>query len=365
MRRNNERLQRQLTALQAGRNASSYDMDVEDADDGGGDEKEREERIKTLSDNLKAVAAVFSAESAEYKAKKAELDSLLRAKRECKPLNVQIQRVDKRIEGQKRRTGKAEEAVGFERKRLREVQGDLEGAEKELDEARKILAELEEERKQLLLRETQALAAPSPPTADTHVDAETEAWERTMGSIDIRVRAPGVQPELAAQIASTLTMLRSLCSQLPAKVPTATTGVADAAGADPSSTSTSASSTSSTSQGSAASPQAMGTAPPPIAMAPVAPTLAAAADASAVGAAAVGPTAEAAAEVSDAEVGDDAEVDEEAETLLSGLSQAQRARIRELLGRRARGKGRQGRLKKPIDDNDRDRDPKKPSKGGE
>ncbi len=114
----------------------------------------------------------------------------------------------------------------FDKKRLKEVQGDVAAAEEDLKETRNGLGEFEEERKQLLLREAKSQQTPSvansaaPPTAQG--DGEVDAWYRTLGAIQVRMQAPGVNAQLATQLAAVLDTLRVLCSQLLANVPAAT-----------------------------------------------------------------------------------------------------------------------------------------------
>ncbi len=221
VRRNNERLQKQLETLRAVQGkGGDEEMDLDE--DGDDAEKAREERIKVLNENIRAIAAVYTENSNEYKAIKAERDDLLKLRRETKPLNVQIQRVDKRIEKEKKRVGRAEEQLEADRKRLKDVEGDIKGDLQELEEARTSLTQLEDERKQLLLREAQnqqgqqhnAVAGGEGEVGDE----ETKAWLRTVEAIQKRAQAPGVQSELAAQVGSVVEMLRILCRQLPAVV---------------------------------------------------------------------------------------------------------------------------------------------------
>ncbi len=356
LRRANERLQRQVSALQAGKNAPAEDNDEDDTMDAGGGEKAREERIRVLTENLKAVALVFTEESDEYRAKKAELDSLVRARREGKPLNVQIQRVDKRIEAQRRKLTKAEEQVELERQRLVDAQSDLAAAQKEAADAKSNLGELEEERKQLLIREAQALQSQAAVPAPAAVVSETEAWERTMGSIAVRVRAPGVQPELAAEVSQVLGALRALCSRLPADAPVdppvAAVPPAEAAA------------TAAAAAAAPAEPAAVGLAQPHVATGTSPATSVPTAHAAAAAATA---DAEDGTNVGDASESGDIEVDaegEEMETAFAGISAEQRERIREIMGRRRRA-GPPGRLKKPLEDGKPNSNPKKPAKGGE
>ncbi len=353
LRRSNERLQRQIAALQSSRGTATFDMDEDDGDDGGTAERTREDRIKVLSENLKAIAAVFSEQSDEYRGKKSELDALVRARRECKPLNIQLQRTDKRIDAQRKRLTRAEEQLQLERKRLIEVQHDIAAAEKDLEEAKNNLAEMEEERKQILLRETQAVAQQPAAPVLAHFVSETEAWERTMGAIALRVQAPGVQAELAAQVASTLDILRGLCGQLPAVVPEVPIAVAPAAAP---SAIPSVPPASGAAAASADAATGDGTAPMP----PV-PALPATATDSAAGASA----GAAEAEAQSAQYASDIDVDAEGcdeDTVLEGLSPAQRERIRQLMGTRCRRKGAPKTLAKPAE---RDGRTKKPAKGGE
>jgi hypothetical protein len=299
LRRSNERLQRQVDALQAGGAAAPADAEDDEADT-------KEERIKLLSDNLRAVALVFTESSDEYRAAKLELDNLVKARREGKPLNVQIQRVDKRIDGQRKKLSKAEELCETGRKKVEDARADLAAAEKEVGEAKKLLGELEDERRQLLLRETQAAAQPPGPASTTA--SENEAWERTMASIQARVQAPGVQADLAMQIGGAVDLLRGLCGRLPAELPAQP--VADAPAPAQADESTAAAAPTPTVTPSATSPT------PPPAVPPAGPT---------------------AADDDDGQSGDEIEVDAEGledEPALAGFTAAQKERVREFLGRR-------------------------------
>ncbi len=352
-RRANERLQRQIAALQASRGTTTFDMDEDDVDDGCAAEKTREERIKVLSENLKAVAAVFTEQSEEYRGRKAELDALVRARREGKPLNVQLQRTDKRIDAQKKRLTRAEEQLQLERRRLAEVQSDIAAAEKDLEEAKSNLADMEEERKQILLRETQAVALQPAAPVQARFVSETEAWERTMGAIALRVQAPGVRAELATQVASALDTLRNLCGQLPAvvpeppavaalpNVPAATLPMPPAGGAAAESA-------------VEAAGEATAAAPPAPASPPMPTDGAAVTDAGATE-----------AEPQAAQYASDIDVDAdgcEDDAVLESLTPAQRERVRQLMGMRSRRKGAPKTLAKPAE---REGRTKKPSKGGE
>ncbi len=346
LRRANEQLQRQVAALRAGNNE---EPEEDDAMDTGNGEKEREERIKVLGDNLKYVALVFSEESDEYRAKKAELDSLVRARREGKPLNVQIQRVDRRIEAQKKRLAKAEEQVGLERQRVVDAQSDLAAAQKEAAETKSGLEELEGERKQLLIREARALEQQAPAPAQPAVVSEVEAWERTMGAIAVRIRAPGVQPELAAEVGQVLDALRGLCSRLPAEIPADPAPAPPAAAAPP------------TPAIPAVDAPALAEQPPTGAH--VDPAVSSAPAAAAAGSAAEGNNDGTGAD-GDATDSDELQVDAEGdeESAFAGIPAEQRERIREIMARRRRP-ATAGRLKKPEDKPSGN--PKKPAKGGE
>ncbi len=383
-RRQNEGLQRQLATLQSNLGATADEMEDDDGDEEGDAEKVRDERIRTLTDNLKGVAAVFTEDSNEYRSKKSELDNLLRAKRECKPLNVQIQRVDRNIEKQKQRLTRAEEQLEVEKRRLKEAQADLAAAEEDLKESRNGLGELEEERKQLLLREAKsqqssALASSAaPPT--TQSDEEVDAWNRTLGAIQVRMRAPGVDTQLAAQLAAVLDTLRVLCSQLPANVPVATSeappgppplqptalsqhtaaNAGDGGGGGGSATGQACSSegggtgsgtAAAAVSGAGAGPSTGGGIPPCEGGKPTARN--------------DGAAPEPCSSEVDGESADDMDAESE---VLAGITPAQKQRIRELMGRRTRRKGTgTGRLRKGIDDKDsaKDQCPKKPAKGGD
>ncbi len=377
--RQNERLQRQLAMLQSNLGATADEMDDDDGDDEGDAERVRDERIRTLTDNLKGVAAVFTEDSNEYRSKRSELDNLLRAKRECKPLNIQIQRVDRKIEKQKQRLTKAEEQLEVEKKRLKEAQADLAAAEDDLKETRSGLGELEDERKQLLLREAKAQqssaseCSAAPPA--TQCDGEVDAWNRTLGAIQVRMRAPGVDAQLAAQLAAVLDTLRVLCSQLPADAPVAASGAPPAPPSLQPATPAQHTAASTSVGGGGGGPAAAGQAGSSGGggAGPGAATAAGSADtgsgASAGGEPPQGERNDGAAtepgvsEV-DGESADD--MDAESEVVLEGITPAQKQRIRELMGRRVRRRV-AGRIRKGIDDkvSAMDQCPKKPAKGSD
>ncbi len=218
LRRSNERLVRQVTELRAAQSEhhTATGEEIEDADEDDDTAAARDEKIRVLQSNIKSIALVFGEESTEHVSKKAELEAMLKAKRECKPLKVQLQNADKRIERLRNRAQRADAAVGQICTKIADLRDELEGAEHELDEAKTLLAQAEEERKALLLREAQSAKAEA--GGDGVVAKASngeEEWSRMVNIIQDRATQPGVQAELATQIGSALQMLHALCRQLP------------------------------------------------------------------------------------------------------------------------------------------------------
>ncbi len=226
LRRSNERLVKQVAELRSAQTTTTTtekDDDEEgEAEDGG--EEERDERIRLLQAHIKSVATVFGEGSAEHSAKKCELETLLKSRREGKPLKVQLQASDRRIEKLKSRVARGDARVGQICTRIADLRDELEVAERELDDDKSQLSQAEEERKMLLLREAkaaQADVAPEPAeAAKPYGEAE---WARIVGIIGERTAQPGVHAELASQIGTALQMLHNLCSQLPAPAAPPTT----------------------------------------------------------------------------------------------------------------------------------------------
>ncbi len=225
LRRSNERLVKQVSELRSAQTTAqpaARDED-EDGDDEGEHEKARDDKIRVIQANLKAAAALFGEDGPEYLGKKAELEQLLKSKREGKPLKVQLQNVDRRIERFKQRVTKADAQIGHLCTRIADLRDELELAEKELDDAKAQLEQAEEERKSLLLREAQAQPDPQhEPLGNGNKAAHGELeWAQLVGVIRERAAQPGVQAEVASQIGTVLDMLRNLCGQLPAPAGTA------------------------------------------------------------------------------------------------------------------------------------------------
>ncbi len=177
-----------------------------------------------------------------------------------------------------------------------------------------------------------------------------------MGAIALRVQAPGVQADLAARVANALDVLRGLCGQLPATVPEAPIAAAPAAA----SSSTSSTSPIPQAGGAAAAAADAATGDGTATMPPVpAPPTATTDGATTTGAGAADAEEHSAHDASDIDV--DAEGCDE-ESVLEGLSPAQRERIRQLMGTRSRRKGAPKTLAKPAE---RDGRTKKPAKGGD
>ncbi len=218
-RRANERLRKQLAQLQAAGKSNTgpadddADMDDEDA------EAERDARIEKLTKHIKGLEEFFGESSETYRAARAELDGLLRARREDKPLKVQLMRLDRQIEKQKAKTERLDEQLDAARGRLAEAQSEVAELENDLADSKKVQATLDEERKAVLLREAQSLreetsAAAQPPPAAPAAQpvSDDRAWEHVVGAIQRQATLPGVTAELASQMAGAVELLRTLCA---------------------------------------------------------------------------------------------------------------------------------------------------------
>ncbi len=227
LRRSNERLVRQLEQARAAAASNRAKDDDEDDGDEAAEEQERvrDEQIKNLQTNMRALVALFGEDSPEHRRKRDELDALLKAKREGRPLKAQLQNVDRRIERQKARVEKLDAQVGRICSDIAELREELEKTEGELAEAKETLSATEDERKALLLREAQAQGDGSQPGAEGSKLPEGEReWNSMCALIRDRAGQPGVHAELASQVSSALDLLRQLCWQLPAAgAPPATT----------------------------------------------------------------------------------------------------------------------------------------------
>ncbi len=224
LRRANDRLVRQLEEARAKSGTQACDEEDDGEDDAGEHQEEaaREDRIRLIQANIRAVAALYGEESPEHLAKKEELDSLLKAKREGRPLRTQLQAADRRIDRQKGKVNKLESLAADARSRIDELQAELGKLESDLADARTQLGTMEEERKTILLREAQAQS--DQPTAEAAAapaaEGETE-WRRVCEIIKCRATQPQVHPELSQQIGTALDLLRTLCGQLPVPATTA------------------------------------------------------------------------------------------------------------------------------------------------
>ncbi len=219
LRRANERLVRQLEEARAKSGAHAGDEEDDGDDDAGEHQEEaaREDRIRLIQANIRAVAALYGEDSPEHLARKEELDSLLKTKREGRPLRTQLQAADRRIDRQKGKVNKLDSMVADTRSRINELQTELDKLESDLAEARTHLGTMEEERKTILLREAQAQTdhSTAEPAAAPAAEGEAE-WRRVCEVIKNRATQPQVHPELSQQIGTALDLLRTLCGQLPA-----------------------------------------------------------------------------------------------------------------------------------------------------
>ncbi len=98
---------------------------------------------------------------------------------------------------------------------IAKLQDELKTVEAELAEASQGLAQMEEERKAVLLREAAACKGDEKKTDDAPRADDTAAWDQVVGAITRRATQPGVDSTLAHQIAGALQALQALCTRLP------------------------------------------------------------------------------------------------------------------------------------------------------
>ncbi len=214
------------------RSSGAHDDDAEmDLDDEDGAAAARDARIQTLSDDLESVRRVCGEDSAAFKSAKAELDRLLRERREQRPLRTQLQNAERRIARQKAKVEKITRQSQDLEVRIKELREEEEKVADELVEAVDVLNDLEKERKAILLREAQGeggvgqgggTAAAQQPLDDA------TAWQHVVAAVGARATQPGVDPSVTQQIGSMLQSILALCQSIgnaQAPAPAGTAGV--------------------------------------------------------------------------------------------------------------------------------------------
>ncbi len=219
LKKSNEKLLRQLNALQTTRAKTDDDDDRMEDDDG--DEAAavaRDERIKVLEAGLPSLVSIFTEDSSQVKGAKEELAELVRQRRESKPLRTQLQNVDRRIDKQRQKSERLQAKADELRFKIGELQEECAAVTSDLDETKEGLAALEDERKTLLLKEAQQedtvhRAQPGAPASDggSQMDA---AWTTVVQSIGARLNLPGTNQQLGSQVTATVQLLKDLLVQL-------------------------------------------------------------------------------------------------------------------------------------------------------
>ncbi len=123
LKKSNEKLLRQLNAMQTTRAKTDDDDDRMEDDDG--DEAAavaRDERIKVLEAGLPSLVSIFSEDSSQVKCAKEELADLVRQRRESKPLRTQLQNVDRRIDKQRQKSERLQAKAEELRSKIVELQ---------------------------------------------------------------------------------------------------------------------------------------------------------------------------------------------------------------------------------------------------
>ncbi len=221
LKKSNERLLRQLSAMQSNRTKSEDDDDKMDDDEG--DETAaaaRDERIKVLEAGMPSLIAVFTEDSSQVKGAKEELAELVRQRRESKPLRTQLQNVDRRIDKQRQKSERLQAKADELRCKIDELQEECALVTSELGDTKEGLAALEDERKTLLLKEAQQedaahRAQPGAPTLDGGPQLDA-AWTTVVQNIGARLNLPGTNQQLGSQVSATVQLLRDLLVQLAA-----------------------------------------------------------------------------------------------------------------------------------------------------
>ncbi len=201
------------------------DDDCEMAEDEDDATEDRDARIQTLTADLQSVARVCGENSPPHIAAKAELERLVRARREEKPLRAQLQNSERRISRQKAKVDRLSEKGSELEAKLKELKQEQEKVDEELMEALSSLGCLERERKQLLLREAQGDTGDgggknpggtgsSGGGGGSAIIDDDAAWNHVYTSIATRASQPGVDPNVANQLGMLMQSVIHLCKQL-------------------------------------------------------------------------------------------------------------------------------------------------------
>ncbi len=213
-RREKEALAKKLAAATA-RNDGDGNAAAEashDDDDEADAEEARDNRLLQLQSAIEALEPVVDADDAKLGALRGERDALVKARREGKPLKIQLLTLDRKL-GQKRTAIKKVEAKQSEAwAAVERTRKEAEALDKEHEDLLQELDTLESDKKDLLRRELDG---------DDSTKTEDAHWLGTVGAIRTRLQLPGIDPMLAAAVATTLEQLRQQCLQLPALVPAA------------------------------------------------------------------------------------------------------------------------------------------------
>ncbi len=213
-----EALARKLAAATSSKTGDGNDGDAhnaasdDSADDDANADAARDLRLQQLQNAIEALEAVVDSEDSKLVALRAEKDGIVKARREGKPLKIQLLALDRRL-------GKKRDALKRAEGRCSEAWAAAERTRKEAEEADKEHADianeidtLENEKRDILRRELEG---------EDGSRADDVHWEGTVDAIRTRIHLPGVDSALATTIAATLETLRLQCLQLPATVPPA------------------------------------------------------------------------------------------------------------------------------------------------
>ncbi len=218
-RREKEALARKLAAATAAKSDGDGNAAAEtsrDDDDEADAEEARDNRLQQLQSAIEALELVVGADDDKLGALRGERDALAKARREGKPLKTQLLNLDRKL-GQKRAAIKKVEAKQSEAwAAVERTRKEAEALDKEHEDLLQELDSLESDKKDLLRRELDGDEGTAK-SDDAH-------WEGTVDAIRTRLQLPGIDPMLAAAVATTLEQLRQQCLQLPALVPAAASG---------------------------------------------------------------------------------------------------------------------------------------------
>ncbi len=201
------------------------DEEDEDMDADGDTSEDRDARIDTLTADLQSVGRVCGEASSAYRSAKAELDKLLKERREEKPLRAQLQNSERRIARQKAKVERLSQKSGDLENQIKELQGEQVRLDEEILESVQALGALERERKQLLLREaradddkTGAQGAVGPRAgggaAALPVLDDNPAWNHVCAALAARAAQPGADAAVAQQLGTLMQSMAALVQQL-------------------------------------------------------------------------------------------------------------------------------------------------------